>query len=461
MSLDVIASALHADLPPLLARHQVPGAVLAVYADGEQIDLAHGVLNIRTGVEATTDSLFQVGSITKVWTTTLIMQLADEGRLELDAPVRRYLPAFRLGSEAAAAAVTIRQLLCHTGGFEGDLFTDTGRGDDCVARFVASLGDTPQLFPPGTMLSYNNAGFAVLGRVIEVLHGRPFDEVLRTCLAEPLGVRAFATDAYEAILHRAAVGHIRPSAGAPLAPARIWSLPRSNAPAGSMLAMSAADLLLFARMHLAGGDHLVSPDAVKAMQQRAADRPAPGMPGGGWGLGWEILDDGGSVIGHDGGTIGQAAFLRVVPDRDVAIALLTNGGDAASLYWSLVPPLIHALTGVRLPPPATLPPVPAPFDASRYLGVYSSRVADLTISQDAAGRVWLDDAPKGIFTQLGPPSPPQELVHLTGDTLIARTPEGVVHPVYAFLGADPEGRSLYLHGGRATRRAPSAGARRV
>lgn len=452
MSLDAIGPALRDSLPPLLARHQVPGAVLAVYADGEQIDLAHGVLNTRTGVEATTDSIFQVGSITKVWTTTLILQLADEGRLELDAPVRRYLPSFRLGDSGAAAEVTIRHLLCHTGGFEGDLFTDTGRGDDCVARFVGSLGDTPQLFPPGAMLSYNNAGFAVLGRVIEVLRGAPFDLTLRTCLAEPLGVRSFATDAYEAILHRAAVGHIRPSADAPLAPAPVWSLPRSNAPAGSMLAMSAADLLRFARMHLAGGDGLVSQDAVKAMQQRAADRPAPGMPGGGWGLGWEIIDDGGSVIGHDGGTIGQAAFLRVVPDRNVAIALLTNGGDAASLYLALIPPLIRALTGVTLPPPAPVPPAPAPFDASRYLGVYSSRVADLTVSRDDDGRVWLRDDPKGIFTQLGPPSPPQELVHLTGDTLIVSDHPGTAHPVYAFLGDDGHGRALYLHGGRATRR---------
>ncbi|MDP9795837.1 CubicO group peptidase (beta-lactamase class C family) [Catenuloplanes nepalensis] len=450
MSLDVIRSS----LPALLARFAVPGAVLAVDAGGERFALAHGVLNTRTGVEATTDSLFQIGSITKVWTTTLIMQLAGEGLLELDAPVRTHLPAFTLGDPDAAETVTIRHLLCHTGGFEGDLFTDTGRGDDCVARFVATLGDTPQLFPPGAMLSYNNAGFAVLGRVVEVLRGRPFDACLRESIAAPLGVTALATDAYEAILHRTAVGHIAPAAGAPLAPAPTWSLPRSNAPAGSMLAMSAGDLLLFARMHMSGGDGLLSPDGVKVMQQRAADRPAPGMPGSGWGLGWEIMNDSGTVIGHDGGTIGQAAFLRVVPDRDVAVALLTNGGDAASLYHALLPPLIEELTGITLPPPARVPAPAEPFDASRYLGVYSSRVADLTVSQDPAGRVWLHDTPKGIFTQLGPPAPSQELVRLTADTLIVRDHPGTAHPVCAFLGDDGHGHALFLHGGRATRRIP-------
>ncbi|GAB7052098.1 serine hydrolase domain-containing protein [Catenuloplanes indicus] len=450
MSLDVIRSS----LPALLARFSVPGAVLAVSAGGERFALAHGVLNSRTGVEVTTDSLFQVGSITKVWTTTLIMQLAAEGLLELDAPVRAYLPSFRLGSETAAATVTIRHLLCHTGGFEGDLFTDTGRGDDCVARFVDTLGDTPQLFPPGTMLSYNNAGFAVLGRVVEVLRDRPFDVCLRESIAAPLGITALATDAYEAVLHRTAVGHIAPSLGAPLAPAPVWALPRSNAPAGSMLAMSAGDLLLFARMHMSGGDGLLSPASVKAMQQRAADRPAPGLPGAGWGLGWEIMNDTGTVIGHDGGTIGQAAFLRVIPDRDVAIALLTNGGDAASLYHALLPPLIEELTGITLPAPARPPARPEPIDATRYLGTYSSRVADLTVTQDPAGRLWLHDTPKGIFTQLGPPTPPQELVRLTGDTLIVRDHPGTAHPVYAFLGTDTDGRALFLHGGRATRRVP-------
>ncbi|GAB7042184.1 MULTISPECIES: serine hydrolase domain-containing protein [Catenuloplanes] len=454
MSLDVIRSS----LPALLARFTVPGAVLAVSTGGERFALAHGVLNTRTGVEATTDSLFQVGSITKVWTTTLVMQLAGEGLLELDAPVRTYLPSFRLGSDEAAATVTIRHLLCHTGGFEGDLFTDTGRGDDCVARFVDTLGDTPQLFPPGTMLSYNNAGFAVLGRIVEVLRGRPFDVCLRESIATPLGITELATDPYEAILHRTAVGHIAPSRGAPLAPATVWSLPRSNAPAGSMLAMSAGDLLTFARMHMSGGDGLLSPDGVKAMQQRAADRPAPGLPGSGWGLGWEIMNDTGTVIGHDGGTIGQAAFLRVIPDRDVAVALLTNGGDAASLYHAVVPPLIEELTGITLPPPAQVPtPTPAPTapsDATRYLGTYSSRVADLTVTQDPAGRLWLHDAPKGIFTELGPPAPPQELVRLTGDTMIVRTHPATAHPVYAFIGDDGHGHALFLHGGRATRRTP-------
>jgi len=122
-----------------------------VYADGQVTDLAAGVLSTATGVEATADSLFQIGSITKTWTATLIMQLADEGLLDIDALVRRYLPDFRVADDAASQVMTARQLLCHTAGFEGDIFTDTGTGDDCVQKYVATLATDPQLFPPGEM----------------------------------------------------------------------------------------------------------------------------------------------------------------------------------------------------------------------------------------------------------------------------------------------------------------------
>jgi CubicO group peptidase (beta-lactamase class C family) len=89
----------------------VPGAAIAVLADGEVAEAAYGVLNRATGVEVTTDSLFQIGSITKVWTASLLMQLVDEGLLDLDAPVRRYLPGFRVADEGASARMTVRHLL--------------------------------------------------------------------------------------------------------------------------------------------------------------------------------------------------------------------------------------------------------------------------------------------------------------------------------------------------------------
>src|SRR5918994_592500 len=173
-TLEDIASFLSADFARLVSERGVPGAAIAVLKDGDVVDFAAGLLSTRTHVEATTDSVFQIGSITKVWTTTLVMQLVDDGLLDLDQPLLDHLPELVIGDAEAAKVLTTRHLLTHTAGFEGDIFTDTGRGDDALERYVATLGELPQLFAPGDTFSYNNTAFVVLGRLVEVLRGKPF-----------------------------------------------------------------------------------------------------------------------------------------------------------------------------------------------------------------------------------------------------------------------------------------------
>ncbi|WAX55747.1 beta-lactamase family protein [Jatrophihabitans cynanchi] len=461
-NLNEIKTWLEGRLPALLAENEVPGAAVAVYAGGEVVDLAGGVLSKATGVEATADSLFQIGSITKVWTTTLVMQLVDEGLVELDEPVRTYLPEFVISDESAAKVITVRQLLSHQAGFEGDIFTDTGMGDDCVEKYVATLSDVDQLFAPGEMFSYNNAGFCVLGRMVEVLRGKPYDSCLREHLFTPLALTHAANGANEAILFRAAVGHIRPEPDAAPVPAPVWSLVRSNAPAGSSLAMRPRDLLAFAQLHLhsgtaADGTQVLSAASVKAMQERQVEVPDLGLMGNAWGLGWELFDwDGGPVIGHDGGTIGQSAFLRVVPEQNIAVALLTNGGDTFAVYTEIFGHVLRELAGIAMPALPTPPAEQLPFDAARFLGTYSCEVGDLTVSQDDEGRLWLQTLPKGAVAELVGESERVELLYLRENTLIPAKPDRGVHLPNVFLGDDGTGRALYLHAGRAIRRASPA-----
>jgi CubicO group peptidase (beta-lactamase class C family) len=438
----------------LLAEHQVPGAAVGVLLDGEVIDHAAGVLSRATGVEATTDSVFQIGSITKVWTTTLVMQLVHEGKLDLDRPIRSYLPEFVISDEAAATVITTRQLLDHTAGFEGDIFHETGKGDDAIEKFVASLSTTTQLFAPGEMFSYNNAGFAVLGRLVEVLRGTSYDAALRRHIFTPLGLAHTATDPYEAILQRAAVGHIRPTPEADPVPAPMWAMTRGMAPAGAMLAMSARDLLTFAELHLGDGSDVLDAGAVAAMQEPQVKLPALGVMGDSWGLGWELFDfDGTRVFGHDGGTIGQNAFFRVLPEHRLAIVLLTNGGNAIELYTTVFGHVLDELAGVELPPLPAPPADPVEVDVTRMLGSYSCEVLDIMISQDEDGRIWLDQTPKGIFTELGEKPDSVELVARDEQSLIAVKADNGMHQLQVFLGDDGSGRALYLHNGRALRRA--------
>lgn len=446
-------------LPLLLRKHDVPGAAWAVLDDDEVADGAAGLLHKATGVEATADSLFQIGSVTKLWTSTLVMQLADEGRVGLDEPVRAFLPEFRIADQAAAEGITVRQLLDHTAGFEGDIFTDTGVGDDCLEKYVATLHDVPQLFPPGEQFSYNNAGYCVLGRMVEVLRGKPYDACLREHLIAPLGLTHTATSPYEAIMFRAAMGHIETEPGAGYVPAPFWAMARSNAPAGSMLAMRPRDLIAFARMHLedglaTNGSQVLAPGTAARMHAREVDLPDLGLMGTSWGLGFERFDTpAGTIIGHDGSTIGQGAFLRMVPDAGLAVALLTNGGDVVSLYRDVVGHVLAELGGIGLPALPAPPPEPRRIDAERYVGTYSAQVFDLTVSQDDDRRIWIEQTPKGVYEEMGGRAERTELVPYRDDMLIPLEADRGMHLPHAFLGDDGTGHALYLHLGRAVRRA--------
>lgn len=440
-------------LPDLIDKHHVPGASIAISAGDDVIDLAAGVLSTTTEVDATPDSVFLIGSITKVWTATLIMQLVDEGALDLDAPVREYLPGFRVRDEGASASITVRHLLSHVAGFEGDQVPGMSTGEDSLEKALPTLADAPQVFTPGVMFSYNNAGYAVLGRIVEALRRRPYARCLHEFLLTPLGLTHAAHGADEAILYRAAVGHIQGGADERPTPVSTWTLPPSLAPAGSMLAMRPRDLLSFARMHIMGGKtaqgrQLLSDASAQAMQQRQVKLPELGRMGDSWGLGWEIFDyPGGPVVGHDGSTGGQAAFLRVVPERDVAFALLTNGGNPVGLYAEIIGRVLRDLADVEVPALPVLDRAAPPANAPRYVGTYSSTVAVTVIREDKEGRLWADVMPQGDENAAAPD--PLELTAWKGDTLLSVASRYGMHIPHAFVGDDGHGHAMYLHTGRA------------
>lgn len=343
-----------ARLAELLERYQIPGGSVAVWNDGEEYATAAGMANVAAGIEATPETLFLIGSITKVFTTTLIMQFVERGEVDLDAPVVTYVPELRLSDSEATETVTVRQLLTHTSGITGDYFPDCGRGDDAVERCVASLADVEMLYRPGAMFSYCNSGFILAGRLIERLTGGTWDAALRSRLLDPLGVTAFATLPEEALLHRVGVGHVPdPTTGAPR-PGQMWPEVRSGGPAGFTPFATTAELLRFARMHLdsgraVSGEQLLTAESIAAMQaQQVEVTPSGGFDGDGWGLGWARFrySDGERVIGHNGGS---SAVLRVLPERNVAIASLTNASGGALVGHHLIDAIVDQLFGLRIP----------------------------------------------------------------------------------------------------------------
>jgi hypothetical protein len=181
--------------------------------------------------------------------------------------------------------------------------------------------------------------------------------------------------------------------------------------------------------------------------------------GDAWGLGPELFrTDDGLLTGHDGNTIGQAAFLRLVPGKGVAVALLTNGGDTFALYRDVVGHVLGELAGVTMAPLPAPPDRPRRIDAGRYVGTYSTALLDLIVSQDDDGRIWLDQVPKGIIAEMGQQPERSELVHYAEDSLIPVKADRGMYMPHVFLGDDGHGRALYLHVGRAIRRAGPASA---
>ena len=132
----------------LLAEYGVPSAVVGVLRDGKITECAVGVKDVTTGEPATTDTVYQCGSMTKTWTALAFTRMVGEGKVGLDEPVRTYLPGFRVADPETTAAVTPRHLLNHTNGIEED-FGDPGEGDDVYERMVENIADATQVFPLG------------------------------------------------------------------------------------------------------------------------------------------------------------------------------------------------------------------------------------------------------------------------------------------------------------------------
>ncbi|GAA1711716.1 serine hydrolase domain-containing protein [Nonomuraea bangladeshensis] len=427
-------------LAELIAAYEVPGSALACLHRGELTELAAGTLNAATGVEATPDSLFQIGSITKVWTATLLMLQAERGRLTLDTPVREVLPDFRVADEEVSAAVTVRHLLTHTSGIDGDLFLDTGRGDDCVAKYVAACADLPQNHPLGATQSYCNAGFVIAGRMLERLTGKRWDDLVRDELAEPLGLTHTWTLPEDVLRFRAATGHLDGGAPAPR-----WGLMRAMGPAGLICARP-ADVVAFARAHLEGA--LLADPA--AMREPQVDIPNPHTLGRQWGIGW-VLDewDGHRVISHGGNTIGQHAMLWAVPGTGTIVCVTANGGHSGAFTRAVATELFAQLDGLTVPPAPEPPATPVEVDAARHAGVYERTGHRMTVTgRDGGLRLRLETT--GELADLAEPEE-FDLVAVDEATFVGR-PRGGPAWASAVFYELPDG-SPYVHfGARATPR---------
>jgi CubicO group peptidase (beta-lactamase class C family) len=371
------------------AEYAVPGIAVGIWHQGREVYASHGVTSVEHPLPVDQDTIFTLGSTTKSFTATALVILAERGQVDFDAPVRRYLPDFKLADEQSAASITVANLLNHTAGLDTWMLLDTGDGDDALATYVDHLDAITLIGKPGERASYSQAGYNLLGRIIEAVTGKTYEKAIADLLFAPLGLERTTFFAAEAMTHRFALGHNVTDEGTTVS--RPWKLHRAQNPGGGG-ASTARDLVRWARFQLGdgcaeSGERLVSAEALSAMRHQTVELRGSSL-GDGIGICWFLRDvDGAATFGHGGSAYGQFADLIVVPEHDFAIAVATNaepGGtpcNQAVIRWALE----HCLGLVDRDPE------PVAYDARRAAQVVGDYDVDMmTVSiVDDGGRLTL------------------------------------------------------------------------
>ena len=326
--------------------HGIPGAAFGVIKDGQLQMRALGVTSVENPRQVTTDTVFELASLSKTVTATAVMALVQQGKLDLDAPVRRYLPTFRVQDEAASASVTLRNILTHTAGWEPRYSVD--KGDGALGRWVATTGDLIQIAPPGRVWSYNNTCFGLAGRLVETATRMDFRDALKELVFRPLGLDRASAHIEEIVTWPVALGH-RPGQTGAVEVVRPYSM-GSSIPAGGVN-MSLATLMRYIGFHL--GEH----DGVDVGALTRATREAMWAPQlkkepttEEMGIGFHLRTLDGVLTAAHGGTAGAGhrCHLQFVPERRLGFAILTNHTEGWRLLQAVERATLDAYEGIAL-----------------------------------------------------------------------------------------------------------------
>jgi CubicO group peptidase (beta-lactamase class C family) len=415
----------------------VPGAVAGVVVDGRLETAVHGVTNVDHPLPVDEDTLFQFGSTGKTLTATALMVLAEQGRIDLLAPVRTYVPDLALKDPSVAEQVTVLQLLNHTAGWSGDVIPETGDGDDAVAKAVALMVNLDQVSPLGASVSYNNAALSLAGHVIASVTGSTYEQAVRDLVLAPLGLHRTFAFAKEIMTYRFASGHQRNDEGV-VEVVRPWSLPRSGTPAGGWTA-TLGDQLRWAQFHLGQvGDEVLSLEARTQMQTPTAHMPGSAL-GDAVGISWLLSEYGGAtLVSHGGTTIGQHSDFVMVPEHGFAFTCMTNcGPTGAELYGKLRAWALETYLGLT----AAEPDLAVDPDLAPYEGLFTSAVADLRLSgQEGLLRALITITDLTLMPEgENPEQPPIELALLAGDGDRYVVPTGEAKGMRGYFTRDDAG----------------------
>jgi CubicO group peptidase (beta-lactamase class C family) len=436
-----------------MAEHRVPGMAIGIIDNGVMHTRGLGVTNVEDPLAVNEHTVFPIASISKTFAATAMMRLVEQGQVDLQAPVRRYLPDFKVRDAAVSRDVTVWNLLTHTSGWEGQV-SGPERGEDTLRNFVTSIGDLMQLAPldptraksPAAVWSYNNAGFSVSGRVIEAVTGTSINRAMRDLVFTPLGLAHAGTTAGDFIVNRFAAGHANRGDAAP-------ALQRPFSPSVSVTAggigLCITDLLTYAKFHMgngtgAGGERVLSQASLELMRTAQAQKPGTDDA---IGLAWHLRSIGGLRVAAHGGTLaGHILLLEIAPERNFAIAILTNAQNGWKLIQDVERAALQSYHGAGFAPNQaiahrglveTLPtasPLAVQPDPAPYIGRYL-RPSNAVVVRAEGAKLFVQERPNG-----GEPRPEMPIAFFGPDRAVVtdgadrgqsiefiRTAEGLVN----------------------------------
>jgi CubicO group peptidase (beta-lactamase class C family) len=358
-----------------LAATRAPGAAVAVVS-GDRVIFAKGfgVANVETGAPVTPDTVFRVGSVTKMMTAAAAVPQAEAGKVRLDAPVGSYVS----GLAPTVSKLTLHQLLSQSSGLKEVPGNDGLHGEEALGAFMRSLKDEDVLVPAGRAFSYSNAGYALAGYALEAAAGKPYADVMEETLFRPLGMARTTLRPMMAMTYPSlAMGHdasgeeelkvVRPLAD----DTRLW-------PAGYAFT-SLSDLSRFVIALLndgkVDGRQALPPGVAAKLLAPRIEIPTNVFVHGAYGYGWFLQDDRGLRRAEHGGELpGYVAEIQMFPQRRVAVIVLVNRGGAR--FRKAFDVAFDLLLGPKAPAASAPRPDPLPMtleEMASYAGTYANR----------------------------------------------------------------------------------------
>lgn len=397
----------------------VPGMAIGILADGEVQTGGVGVTDPRAPLDVDGQTLFQIGSISKTFAGTLAALLAQRGKLDLDAPVRDYLPTFQVADAEATAKVTTRDLLSHRAGWLGDYFE---MNNPSLQNATERMRWQPQTYPLGKFWSYNNASFYVAGHLLEVVAGKPYALAIKQEFLDPLGMKDTGYRLTDLLTAKVAMGFTAVyEEGQEAKPGRWYGVGAVDAVGG--LSSTVSDLLRWAKFFIDGkndaGEEMLTAESLATLRELRV----PGAVSNFNSLAWFTRDlDGVRVMGHGGSMIYQQSSFQIAPEKGFAFVALTNserGSESITPVWKTA---VQTYLGVS---EKDLAKVEAPQETlESYVGTYQGALSTYTLYLED-GVLWLRavHSDESASAESSPQPPPTRL-SLTerADTLVALDP---------------------------------------